>query len=250
MQNHRITNNYSQAFATFLQHTDEKTVLNSALLQRIHLFGTTSLLDIGAGNGELSIPLAQKVENYLAVEQKEDFAARLRSAGLAVINSPFPCEIPSTFDAVLICHALPPHELGRAAWDPFISAAWQQVNGSGHLFIVTFENEESEWRDLIHSSGLAPTLKPQVPHLQPMRGYLDTLGNVREEMIVSRVRTSTIQEMLWALSFVWSDGKEEYQKVFVQNTEVARQIEERYREKDGYAFPFRHYLLDTSRQPL
>ena len=107
MKEHRLTEEYTKAFRAFLDHTTEKQDLFAALKRRIEVAGAQSLLDIGAGNGDLAIPLSELVTTYLAIEPKPDFAAKLMANGIKVINSAFPCDFGGTFDAVLASHVIP-----------------------------------------------------------------------------------------------------------------------------------------------
>jgi SAM-dependent methyltransferase len=244
MQNHRTTAIYSDSFRGYLAHTDEKSVLFSAVSKRLRVLGTASLLDIGAGDGDLSIPLAKQVERYLAVEQKDDYAKRLRDAGLTVVASAFPCTIAESFDAVFASHSVPSQKDGVAGWEPFLASAWSQVNEHGHLLIITFEDEESEWSDLVATAGLEE-VKPRKSRLGPLKDYLTSLGKVEVEVITTHVRTKALDEMLQALAFVWSDGRAHQLEAFLQNQKVAARIEQQYWDGKTYSFPFHHYLLDV-----
>lgn len=247
MNAHHTTSTYSEAFRIFLEHTDEKKVLLEALTKHLQTLETESLLDIGAGNGSLSIPLAKIIKHYIALEQKNDYEKLLRDAGLEVIHQSFPCEITKHFDAVVLSHALPPYFEGRESWESFVSAAWLCVNDTGHLLIITFEDEDSEWSRLIKSSNLE-IVKPQQKRLKQLKKYLESFGMVEEETITTYVRTKTLKEMVQALSFVWSDGKAEHIEIFLANKSIAEHLEKNYRTATGYSFPFHHYLLDISQR--
>lgn len=246
MGNHQTTTTYSDSFRTYLAHTDEKPVLLDIISKHLRALSITSLLDIGAGNGDLSIPLAKHIEQYVAVEQKEDYVKRLREAGLEVIASAFPCDIAERFDTVLISHSLPSYQDGITGWQPFLDAAWSRVNERGHLFIVTFEDEESEWTNLIESSGLEE-VRQRESRLMSLKDYLNKFGALEYEVITTYVRTKTLDEMQQALAFVWSDGRADRLEIFLQNQEIAEQLETKYKDGGTYSFPFHHYLLDIRR---
>src|SRR5262245_55562927 len=103
---HQLTLDYRKAFETFLQSTNEKQEFARILIQQIRDRGVSSLLDIGAGNGELALPLSQQVKRYLAVEPNFAHAAVLRNLCLQVIEKPFPCQIDETFDMVVASHVI------------------------------------------------------------------------------------------------------------------------------------------------
>ena len=102
------------------------------------------------GDGDLSIALSREVRRYVALEQKGDFVKKLRSGGLEVVEASWPHPIEERFDVVLASHSLPSHSDGRETWEPFVTSAWSQVDKKGHLIIVTFEDEDSEWSYLLN----------------------------------------------------------------------------------------------------
>src|SRR3989344_2336155 len=104
-----MPDSYSQSFEKFLSHTDEKKVLLSKIEKIVSHLRAQSILDIGAGNGLISIPLAKKVGEYLALEQNNKFYKILSQAGLSVIPETFPTPaLPPKhlFDLVLSSHSI------------------------------------------------------------------------------------------------------------------------------------------------
>lgn len=124
MHPHRLSQTYDDAFRAFLNHTDEKRILFGEISQRIAEKNIKSLLDIGAGNGQLSIPLAQLAKRYLAVEARENYVQKLRNAGLEVCHAVFPCIINDRFNMVLASRSTP---WRSEDYQPFIGAAWNNV---------------------------------------------------------------------------------------------------------------------------
>src|SRR3972149_4254514 len=100
-------NSYESDFQVFLKYTNEKKILKEEISKLINKFNIRSILDIGAGNGELSQPLSEEVEDYLCIEPKKDFVGLLRKKGLTVIESEFPTELDRQFDMVLCSHSVP-----------------------------------------------------------------------------------------------------------------------------------------------
>lgn len=240
MSNHQTTLAYSDAFQVFLAHTDEKVVLLDVLSKKIRVLGAASLLDIGAGNGDLSIPLSKIVGQYVALEQKEDYVRRLKEAGLEVVHTTYPAQIAEHFDIVLFSHSLPSN---RQEWESVLSAAWSQLNPDGHLILVTFEDEESEWNDLVETSGLE-LVREREERLAPLKGFLETLGVVDQQVITTHVRTESREDLVRALAFVWSDGLPANTEAFINNKKVSEFLEN-YWDGTHYSFPFHHYLLDV-----
>ncbi len=191
MEHHRMTKAYSDAFQTFLDHTDVKPALLMALSAHIKTLKPQSLLDIGPGNGDLSLPLSRQVPHYLAVENNPKFAGWLRNAGLNVLEDRFPCMVPGEFDAVLMCHSLPSYSRGADAWPPFVESAWRCIAPGGHMLIVTFEDEDSEWNTMVNESGLE-SIKPREERLDLLRKALHGLGAIDEQVITTHVRSTDL----------------------------------------------------------
>lgn len=245
MAEHRSTPEYAQAFQTFLNHTDEKAVLRTAIEKKLASLNPQSLLDIGAGNGDLSIPLSKRVSRYVAVEQNPLYTQRLRKAGIEVFEGVYPFTIVEKFEAVLISHALPSYSRGLEGWQPFIEAAWGQLTTRGHLLLVSFEDEDSEWNDLVVGSNLE-ALSPRVQRLAQIESWLQSVGRIKKEIVTTHVRTDMLDEMMLALGFVWSDGIPDKMELFLSNKTIRQVLLNKYRAEGGFSFPFLHYVLDTS----
>ena len=88
-------------------HYNQKEVLLQHISHHIEKIGASSLLDIGAGDGKLAIPLSKKTENYAAIESSHERVDLLRKAGLTVIEGIFPINVGGLYHMVLIVHSLP-----------------------------------------------------------------------------------------------------------------------------------------------
>ena len=241
---HYLKEAYDQAFKTFLRSTTEKTVLLKMLAGRVEGRATQTLLDIGAGNGDLAIPLSKLVRRYVAVEANERFAATLASAGLAVHHQTFPCEIAEEFDLVLMCHSAP---FLPEKYDPFLDAAWKLVRPGGTLAVVTFDNVTSGWARFLAKVGLSLTSPPD--RLEKLEDRLSQFGPIVIRSLQTAVVTKTAHEMMAALSFVFSDGKPEKYPAFMEKSAaILSALEsEDYRREEGYSFSFDHYLYEVTK---
>jgi 2-polyprenyl-3-methyl-5-hydroxy-6-metoxy-1,4-benzoquinol methylase len=61
---HLEMDTYVDAFNSFLTVTDEKEVLANAIIREMKRYDVRSLLDVGAGSGELSGQLATVVDQF------------------------------------------------------------------------------------------------------------------------------------------------------------------------------------------
>lgn len=233
---------YKNDFEKFLSHTDEKQVLLDTITDYIRENNVTSLLDIGAGNGLLSIPLAKMVSHYVAVEENENFALKLRESGLKTIEATFPTNVDGSFDLVLSSHSIP-HE--KELYEQFIKKAWKLVRPNGVFLVITFNRDRYDWANLLQELKLISIDKNKVGYTVLVE-LLKSIGKVRTWNVTTRVVTENLDDMVNALSFVASDGNEEIKREFLDKSEQIREIIKiSYKEGMGYAFPFQHIFVST-----
>ncbi len=235
---------YEQAFEAFLDCTDEKSVLldyfSSVLKQR----GVATLLDIGPGNGDLSVPLANLVDRYVAVEPISAYVAALRQRKLMVIQSRFPTSIiREKFDLVLASYVI---SLTDTDLKPFVEAAWKLVNPDGALVIAIHQGTEPSWQDLVL------TLKEDnLPYhravYQRLVELLQSCGRVERRVLTTQIQSSSLEKMVAALGFVWSDGDKQLWLGYDRHDqEVAELLRAKYCHDNVFCFPFEHTVLTTT----
>ncbi len=239
-----MAGDYDAAFVAFLLFTNQKPELCAEIAKRIRGRGATSLLDIGAGAGELAVPLSSLVRRYCAVEHKGIYAALLRARGLHVIESSFPVAIDSLFDFVLISHVLPRQPV---EYEPFLQSAWSVVAPGGALLGVLHNDVPSEWYDLITACGLSPGRRAS--SLEKLSSYFSTLGPTTVDTITTTVSTASRRGIVSALSFVYGAGKREKIREFEERSSLILQyLDARYRNGEEYCFPFHHIFLQAHKE--
>lgn len=244
MRTYRLTETYRQAFGKFLAHTNEKQVLLAALLGRIEKLRPKRMLDIGAGNGDLALPLARSVAQYVAIEPNAGYAAKLREQGLDVIEKPFPCAVPGVFDVAVLSHVLP---WGRAEYTSFLEWAWSAVAEKGSLLVVTYDDEpRSEWNNFLSQCGLAFG-RAYGGRMEGVESLLKRYGEVGRAVITTHVETDSAQDMIEALAFVYSDGLPEKLETFRRHEKVRTALRAQYQQNGIFRFPFDHLLLEVRR---
>ncbi len=239
---------YITDFNKFLSHTDEKSVLFEAIAREIKLFKVNSLLDIGAGNGLLAIPLSKKVKKYTAIEPKSKHADLLRQANLEVIKHSFPTDrVSRTYDGILASHVISYEDDN---YKSFILSAWKYLKPGGIFMLITHKGEENEWTELLNDAGLGNSIYSN-ESFEDMKSLLQSLGEFELKKIVSCVKTDNTKDMIEALSFVASDGVPERKKAFMSRRSILEKIlKAKYRQTDTYFFPFNHFLLITQKLRL
>lgn len=136
-------------FALFAQHTDEKKKIVSAVSQIANPHKKMSLLDIGAGTGEVSIPISSMVGRYLAIEKNPNTAWHLSNNGLDCMNVAWEdTSLKERFDVVLASHVL--SFFKNKIRHEMISKMYNHVSPGGKLIIIT-DSGEGDFSELLTS---------------------------------------------------------------------------------------------------
>ncbi len=234
---------YINDFDTFLRCTNEKDVLVREVTHELKQYKCDSLLDVGAGNGLMAIPLSQRVSVYTAVEPKETYVAFLRKAGLHVIHSTFPVAIQEMYDAVLFSHVFsyihPNHE-------ELITSAWDRIRPGGVLLVITYRGEEDDLTKLVRSLNIGNS-QEYSEIFENMVQFLSSLGTTVTRKVITTVKTKTVKEMIQALSFVAGNGIPERKENFLVHEKYLSTYLEKYKVDDEYVFPFQHFIITTQK---
>ena len=235
---------YKNDFEKFLVHTNEKRILLKEITKEIKKLKTESLLDIGAGNGLLATPLSKEVSRYLAIEPKLSFVEKLKSNGLDVVQSNFPVSISEKFDLILSSHSL---SYDKENFEPFIREAFNLLNQNGVFLIITYRGQEDDWNNLLDFVG-----KKKMDYnrmiFNSIIELLNNLGNVTIRKVITKVTTDNLDDMIQALSFVFSDGKPEKKEKFLgYKVKLEKFLNSKYKIEHGYSFPFQHFFIMTQK---
>ncbi len=239
-----LSASYKHDFEKFLKHTDEKAVLVSEIEKYISRYSVRSVLDIGAGNGEISIPLSRKVNRYLAIEKNPEFTAQLTQGGVETVEAEFPVQVVGAFDMVLASHTI---SYRRADFSNFIKdfvqTAWNLVNENGVFLMIGSGGNNDDWYDLMKEIGEEAELEPNKIGYQETMEQLNAIGKVTIEKVPAYVRTETLEDMIDALTFIAGKGDPARKEKFLRHREVIESIlTEKYATADGFAFPRYQYF--------
>jgi len=236
---------YKEAFESFLKNTDEKKIFLEVLTAYIKEKKCKSILDIGAGNGDLSIPLSKLVDTYLAIEPIGEQADIIRQNNIQVVQDFFPCNIDQNFDTVLCSHSTP----GKPEkFIPFINNAFELCKPDGNLLIITYNDSEKTWNTMLEKCSLEwPGFHND--RLALLRKFLNqNYNNIDETEIITHISSTSYKEFIHALAFVYTDGKHSDED-FVNSKTVQQYITENHYINGVYSFPFYHYMFSI-RKPL
>jgi SAM-dependent methyltransferase len=228
----------------FLQCTDEKELLEEWLTERLSASRTDSILDIGPGPGDLSLPLSRLFTRYIAVEPNAAYATTLQQQGLAVIEKPFPTVIEGDFDVVLASHVI---NLTDTSVEPFVKAAWDLLKSGGRLVIVTHQGIEADWIALCQT--LSDDNLPYHPAVfGRLMAELEAYGPVVVERLTTHIASPKLSKLLAALGFVWSDGDLQRWQIFEQHVAaVAALLHSRYYSGGRFTIPFEQTIVTLTK---
>jgi 2-polyprenyl-3-methyl-5-hydroxy-6-metoxy-1,4-benzoquinol methylase len=234
---------FYQGFESLQQHSNEKQVYLATFIEYIDRYEVTSLLDIGAGNGELAEPISEHVDRYVAVERNPQYAAMLRATGKTVVEQLFPTEIEGEYDLVVMSHVVS-HMLGN--YTALVPPAWDLVKPDGHLLIVTNQDtEEGDWSRLLDSIQLGYP-EQSIDRLMELVGSLRERGETDIQRVSSVLRTENVAQMIEAMAFLAASGGNTHYARFMEKAGlVAKILQKHYRTKDGFTFPLVHPFIST-----
>lgn len=202
-----------------------------------------SLLDIGAGNGLLSIPLSKGFRSYVAVEPKSKYVEILKNAGLEVIQAEFPVPVREKFDMVLCSHSI---SYLDKKYEVFLRAAWEAVGLGGELLLITFRGAEDDWNNLM--KNLEPSKSElNLSEFNHILELLRSFGEMNMRIVTTRVTTGTLPELINALSFVYSDGVKERKEHFLSFGPKLEETLRSYKNANGFFFPFQHFFISATK---
>jgi len=234
--------NYKLSFESFLKCTNEKKILLNSLSKYIKRLKIKSVLDIGAGNGSMAIPLSKMVNFYFAIEKNKIFVKKLQSEGIKVIEEDFlknDIKLEKRFDLVL-CSYVIPHDKN---FKKFVSKAWEYVSPKGYLLIITQRLSHDEWGRFCKKIKFKnywdnPSFFPKLIN------YLKSLGKFSINEVISTIKAKKLNEFFLALTFIASEGEKEKEYLFYHNkNKIIAIINRDYIKKGSYEFPTKHYFI-------
>ncbi len=234
---------YKADFEKFLSFTNEKKVLLDEIVKEIKKNNAESLLDIGAGNGLLAIPLSKEIKRYVAVESKTKFVEKLTQEGLTVYEGSFPIDINDSYDITLSSHAL---SYNQEIYIQYINKALELLNPGGIFIFITFRSQEDDWTSLLKDLGIQQMDHNRVCFNSIIELLHKRSGSVTTRKIKTSLDTSAIEDMVDALAFVYHGGNFEQKTKFMSLREkLVKILNSKYKTEEGYSFPFQHHFVVT-----
>jgi SAM-dependent methyltransferase len=242
---------YRVAFRRFRAHTDEAALLLAAYQETMRCYRVRSLLDIGAGDGAVAIPLASGAATYVAAEADPMLAARLRRGGLDVRCGTFPLSLDppldpdQRFDLVLLSHCVS-YSAPLAVTVALLRSAWRFVRAGGTMLTVVHRGEGDEFDDLIALVDPGQRDRHRVA-FRSIWATVGRLGPTRKADLTTSVRARTPDQLLRILAVNASMRNGDlYQQFLSRQEQILGVLTSAYACGDGtFVFPMRHKLLFT-----
>lgn len=137
-----VRQDYAKHFADFAHYSDEKRIIAQAALDFFRPAQTDTLLDVGAGNGELTDLLAPHFQSVECIEKNPEHVALLRRK-YAVYEAAIDSYQGKKYDATLASHML--YSIKEPQRVEFVS---QLVSHARKTAIVCFGLELGGWYEL------------------------------------------------------------------------------------------------------
>jgi len=226
-------------------HTNEKQVLLNEIITYVKKNQVRSILDVGPGDGAISIPLSKAVSRYKCIESDSNYIEKLKNNGLDILLGRFPPreKIKDSFDMVLFSHVI--FDYGDL-YSQMLEEAWALVSMGGILLVISNNplDKNDPWQ------RLRSTLDPERALFSETRfkhllAILQKFGTVEQKSIVTEFVTQDNRAMVQILSFLHSHGWEEQYREWIDDVRLSDFVESHYKKGTTYVFPFQHTFVSV-----
>ncbi len=220
---------------------NQKKVLLREVSRYIRDHKVSSLIDIGAGDGALAIPLARKVKKYVAVEENGKNVQKLKKAGLTVIKGCFPVPVSGKYDLALVSHSIPET---TELYKNFLYTVWTLLKKKGVLLVVTFKGADDELASL--KKELQPGfVDADQEKFREMMSILSSFSVPAIRRVASTITSQKSKNLTELLSFLIGRTKKEREELYPK---LERIVHLRYKTTQGYSFRTHHLFIFAQKQ--
>lgn len=233
----------SRLYEAYLHTSDEKINEAQKLLAIVsRLPKKEAFLDIGAGLGQLTIPLSRMFKNSLAVEPNTYYARKLqeKAPGLQIINEPLQkTRLGSRkFDFILCSHVL--NFIPQKDWLKTIEKLYALLDEGGKLALVIQSPEGDLSRFFEEFTGELVNIFPLWGKM--LKKYGDSA--IKADYFKSQVRTRSLHDMIAVgLYFL---NKKKFQNM---RGEIAGYFSEHHQNASGFVISQDEILITLTKEP-
>jgi hypothetical protein len=241
------TPEYHQVFAKFLAHTDQKKNAFDWIRREVEeLPARSMMIDVGAGNGELTGRLMASFERVIAIEPNPSLGAELRGTcpTAEVISTPFmDAIVPAKANFILCSHVF--YYIPRVEWEVSLQRliAWLE---SGGVLAVTIQNPETDCMRMVrHFIGNPHDLNELCQTVGELKTAVDF--DARVETVPAQIETEDLQTACEIAEFALNVLPPIPSPPTLQ--ELERYVEEHFRQPDGrYRYSAHQDFLRVARR--
>lgn len=234
---------YSQAFAVFLAHTDQKTNANAWLESQVSGLARRGVfIDAGAGTGKLTQWLQPHFQQTIAIEPNASLREELQTtcAGAQVVATPIVEAQPNALaDFVLCSHVF--YYIDRHHWGANLQALTRWL-ATGGVLAIALQNPDTDcMRMLRHFTGEAFDLASLG------NTYRDAAAErfeVRVETVEAHVQTDSAQAAYTIAEFMLNLLP---LAMPPRRTELQQYVDTHFRRHEGYRFSCHQDFLRVQR---
>ncbi len=139
---------YKKSFELFLRRTNEKSVIEKFITENIKFNNEISFLDIGAGNGSLTLKISKKVKSTLVVEPNQSFyKLLLKQKGIRILNKKWEeVNLNESFDFILAAYVIT--YFPKTKRKQLIKKIYNILKPGGSILILSVDAKKGSWRKI------------------------------------------------------------------------------------------------------
>lgn len=218
---------YQQSFDLFLKRTDEKEIILRFIEKIIKFQKIGKFLDIGAGNGSLSLHISKNVSETLAVEPNEYLFQELKKKKLNAVNEKWEdIAIKDKFDFILVAYAFTYFPVKKR--ERLIKKMFNLLNSGGRILFLSVDPQKGTWRKVHNYFYDQVNLKHQSADDQ-MREILSRYPHISKNF-KTKITAKSLNEMMLILYFSFV----KYENGFIKFSAQLKKYLEKYQTTDGH----------------
>ena len=218
---------------------NQKEVLFSGISEYVNKYGVKSVLDIGAGDGNLALKISNIINDYTAIENDNRKIENLRKLRLKVIKGNFPAvKIAKKYDLVLSSHSVPEN---IEEIEQFLKEACRLVKSGGLLLIITFKGGKGDVFKL--KEKLKRTVEiADKEHFEKISNTLRKLGKIKIKKKISTIKSDKLRDIIKIVRFSLGNSKNQELK-----KKIISLMKKHFKTNGKYLFKFEHLFLSLKK---
>lgn len=226
-------------------HSNEKEVLRTEILKYVEENDVRAVLDIGPGDGVVSLGVAGAVDTYLGIESNEEYCEVLEKQGLYIQHTVFSkeTEVNGKFDLILFSHTIFDHE---DSYPEMLEKAYSLLNDGGMILVISNNPLDGvdEWQNLRKEMDVERAQFSE-ERFKKFLDILEVFGEVESKSITTKFVTDDKNTIISILSFLHAHGWEDKYGEWFNSERLSEIVDERYKVEGGYEFPFQHLFISV-----